>query len=126
MNKAIVRLRKGVKDSGYTSLSDKLRNHYTLEVNVGFIKLPVDAAKRLESDPRVIVEYPDGTTSDSKTKKTIKKEKKTKKLTKTAIRDMSEEEQVILLKKLGSTIIPKKENGRIQVILQLQENQEKQ
>ena len=150
MNKAIVRLREGFKGSGYISLSDKLRNHYTLETSRGFIELPVEAAKRLESDPRIIVEYPDGTTSDSskvkKTKKKIEdefvkktpknvakakkeiekgtaKEEMTKKLTKTDIKNMDKEEQINLLKKLGSTIIPKKEKGRIEVILQLQEEQ---
>ncbi len=122
MNNAIVRLRKGLKiGSSYIGLGDKIGNHYTLKCSPGFIELPVDAAKRLESDPRIIVEYPDGTTSDGPAKKTKeKKAKKTKKLTKTAIRNMSEAEQVTLLNKLGSTIIPKKEAGRIKMILRLQ------
>ena len=103
MSKAIVRLRKGLNiAAGYIGLGDGKGNHYTLQCSPGFIKLPVDAAKRLESDPRIIVEYPDGTTSDGPVKKT--KEKKAKKLTKTAIRDMSEAEQITLLKKLGSNI----------------------
>lgn len=119
MSKAIVRLRKGIKIvSGYIGLGDKIGNHYTLECSRGFIELPVDVAKRLESDPRIIVEYPDGTTSDGPAKKT--KEKKAKKLTKTAIRNMSKAQQVNLLNKLGSNIIPKKEAGRIKMILRLQ------
>lgn len=117
MSKAIVKLRKGFKGSGYITLSDGI-NHYTLECSRGFIEVPSDVAKKLESDPRVLVEYPDGTTSDSSVKKP--KEKKAKKLTKTAIRNMSEAEQVNLLKKLGSNIIPKKEEGRIKMILRLQ------
>ena len=124
MKKAIVRLRRGIRiKSGYITLSDSIRNHYTLEVSRGFIELPPDAAKKLESDPRIIVEYPDGTTSGPKGKDGKfkgKPEKKSKKLTKTEITNLDKTEQINLLKKLGSNIIPKLESGRIKMILRLQ------
>lgn len=116
MNKAIVKLKEGYGGSGYITLSEGA-NHYTLQVSRGFIELPVDVAKKLESDPRIIVEYPDGTTTE-KTVKTPKK--KAKKLTKTAIKNMDKKEQVNLLKELGAKDIPVLESGRIKLILKLQ------
>ena len=116
MNKAIVKLIQGYKGTGYITLSDGI-NHYTLNCSKGFIEVPSDIAKKLESDPRVIVEYPDGTITEKPVKAS---KKKAKKLTKTAIKDMDKKEQVDLLRELGAKNIPVLESGRIKMILKLQ------
>ena len=116
MNKAIVKLKPGYKGSGYITLSEGA-NHYTLNCGKGSIELPEDVARKLESDPRVTVEYPDGTKSSISYKSPVNKRKKR---TKTEIKNMSKKEQVTLLNDLGANKIPLLEGGRVKLILKLQ------
>ena len=124
MNNAIVKLKPNLKGTGWgISVRDKLGNTYSISYARRYIELPVDAAKKLEGDSRIDIEYP----GDIVAERPIESKEETKpivedskKFTKSRAMDLSKNQQIALLKKLGAKVIPRKEAGRVKLILTLQ------
>lgn len=116
-----------VRNEGWGfSLRDKAGNSIPFNYNKGYLELDDKIAEQFEDNPDLQITYSDGSSTGAREKDVVAskakkpKGKKPKKLTKTEIKDLDKAEQVALLKKLGSTIIPKLEGGRVKLILKLQ------
>ncbi len=126
MKKVIVRLkpnftrRPGASSEG---IKDDKGNNYNIHYTPGFIEVREDIAEQLSKDSRVFIEGSEEVKEPKEIEGEdikIKAEEEPKKHTKTELKNMDKGEQIDLLNKLGSTIIPKREGGRIEYILKLE------
>ena len=130
--KVIVRLIPECIGTGksFEGLQDLKGNHYQIPCAPGFIMVPIDIAKQLESDPRVTVEYPgQEVKADVIAEKPLSQSKKVK--GEMTVSTFSEEFvyaqnkrwQVDKIKELSGNTnakIPRLEGGRVKLILKLQ------